>query len=112
MQGPSQGQGASVSYPPGHPINAASDAGTLPAMSIPAESGEGKSTKTGPGGGAVKIKTEKDKDKAIKMVYSDNEVSPEEKMAKLPRYAFASVNDDQTMLEGGTTALSGFVRSG
>ncbi|KAL8769568.1 MAG: hypothetical protein Q9209_004500 [Squamulea sp. 1 TL-2023] len=29
------------------------------------------------------------KDKAAKLVYSDNEVSPEEKMAHLPRYAFA-----------------------
>ena len=28
------------------------------------------------------------KDKAIKMVYSDNEVSPEERMAKFARYAF------------------------
>ncbi|PBP18801.1 RING-6 protein [Diplocarpon rosae] len=28
------------------------------------------------------------KDKPIKMMYSDNELSPEEKMAKMPRYAF------------------------
>ena len=28
------------------------------------------------------------KDKPMKMVYSDNEVSPEEKMALMPRYAF------------------------
>lgn len=28
------------------------------------------------------------KDKAVKMVYSDNEVSPEERMAKFARYAF------------------------
>jgi hypothetical protein len=28
------------------------------------------------------------KDKAIKMVYSDNEISPEERMAKFARYAF------------------------
>jgi hypothetical protein len=33
-------------------------------------------------------KSKKDKDKPLKMVYSNNEVSPEEKMAKLPRYAF------------------------
>ena len=30
----------------------------------------------------------KDKDKATKLIYSDNEISPEEKMAQLPRYAF------------------------
>ncbi|KAL9131580.1 MAG: hypothetical protein Q9217_000537 [Psora testacea] len=33
-------------------------------------------------------KTKKEKDKSMKLIYSDNEVSPEEKMAKLPRYAF------------------------
>ena len=32
--------------------------------------------------------SKKDKDKNTKLVYSDNEVSPEEKMAQLPRYAF------------------------
>lgn len=32
-------------------------------------------------------KSKKDKDKG-KLVYSDNDISPEEKMAKLPRYAF------------------------
>ena len=34
-------------------------------------------------------KGKKDKDKNMKLMYSDNEVSPEEKMAKMPRYAFA-----------------------
>ncbi|KAI4168691.1 MAG: hypothetical protein LQ343_006194 [Gyalolechia ehrenbergii] len=34
-------------------------------------------------------KGKKDKDKNMKLVYSDNDVSPEEKMAQLPRYAFA-----------------------
>lgn len=33
-------------------------------------------------------KGKKEKDKNMKLVYSDNEVSPEEKMAHLPRYAF------------------------
>ena len=33
-------------------------------------------------------KKEKDKNKTSRLVYSDNEVSPEEKMAKMPRYAF------------------------
>ncbi|KAE8339830.1 hypothetical protein BDV24DRAFT_71010 [Aspergillus arachidicola] len=32
--------------------------------------------------------TKKDKSKQSRLVYSDNETSPEEKMAKLPRYAF------------------------
>ncbi|KAL8969412.1 MAG: hypothetical protein Q9197_004357 [Variospora fuerteventurae] len=34
-------------------------------------------------------KGKKEKEKNVKMVCSDNEVSPEEKMAQLPRYAFA-----------------------
>lgn len=34
-------------------------------------------------------KVKKEKDKSMKLVYSDNETSPEEKMALLPRYAFA-----------------------
>ena len=34
-------------------------------------------------------KGKKDRDKSMKLMYSDNEVSPEEKMAKIPRYAFA-----------------------
>ena len=34
-------------------------------------------------------KGKKEKDKNMKLVYSDNDVSPEEKMAQMPRYAFA-----------------------
>ena len=34
-------------------------------------------------------KAKKEKDKNMKLIYSDNEVSPEEKMAQMPRYAFA-----------------------
>ena len=33
-------------------------------------------------------KKDKDKSKVTKLVYDDNEISPEEKMAKLSRYAF------------------------
>lgn len=40
-------------------------------------------------GVADEKKGKKEKDKNVKLVYSDNEVSPEEKMAQLPRYAFA-----------------------
>jgi len=34
-------------------------------------------------------KGKKEKEKNMKLMYSDNDVSPEEKMAKMPRYAFA-----------------------
>ncbi|KAL8978126.1 MAG: hypothetical protein Q9205_006217 [Flavoplaca limonia] len=42
-----------------------------------------------PAEAAEEKKGKKEKDKNAKLVYSDNEVSPEEKMAHLPRYAFA-----------------------
>lgn len=38
---------------------------------------------------AEEKKGRKEKEKNMKLIYSDNEVSPEEKMAKMPRYAFA-----------------------
>jgi hypothetical protein len=34
------------------------------------------------------------KEKPIKMIYSDNDMSPEERMAKMPRYAF--IPDEKT----------------
>jgi len=48
-------------------------------------------------------KSKKDKDKNMKMIYSDNEVSPEEKMARMPRYAFAPVGKDDTELVDAAT---------
>ena len=49
-------------------------------------------------------KSKKDKDKDVKMVYSDNEVSPEEKMARLPRYAFTPDRREETVLGDATKA--------
>jgi hypothetical protein len=43
-------------------------------------------------------KPKKDKDKNMKMVYSDNEVSPEEKLAKMPRYAFVPDKKEENIL--------------
>lgn len=51
-----------------------------------------------------KGKKEKEKDKSTKLVYSDNEVSPEEKMAQLPRYAFSPDGKKSGVLGGATTA--------
>lgn len=42
-------------------------------------------------------KKEKEKSKPTRLVYSDNETSPEEKMARLPRYAF--VPEERRRLE-------------
>ena len=49
-------------------------------------------------------KSKKDKEKATKMVYSDQETSPEEKMACLPRYAFVPKGEEETVLVDATTA--------
>lgn len=46
-------------------------------------------------------KKEKDKSKA-RLVYSDNETSPEEKMAKLPRYAFVPDHRENVALGDAT----------
>lgn len=49
-------------------------------------------------------KAKKEKDRNTRMVYSDNEVSPEEKMAKMPRYAFVPDGKDETVLVDATQA--------
>jgi hypothetical protein len=53
----------------------------------------------------VKLEVEKKakKDKPMKMIYSDNEVSPEEKMAKMPRYAFVPDGKTETSLVDAAT---------
>lgn len=43
--------------------------------------------------------TKKDKSKQARLVYSDNEFSPEEKMAGLPRYAFVPNRQGETTVE-------------
>ncbi len=53
---------------------------------------------------AAEKKAKKDKDKPVKLVYSDNEMSPEEKMAKMPRYAFVPDQKPETVLGEATTA--------
>ncbi|ESZ92761.1 hypothetical protein SBOR_6873 [Sclerotinia borealis F-4128] len=46
------------------------------------------------------------KDKPMKMIYSDNDVSPEEKMAKMPRYAFVPDGKIETSLEDSVAAVT------
>ena len=53
-------------------------------------------------------KSKKDKDKNNKMVYSDNDVSPEEKMAKMSRYAFVPAENEETVTVN-TTATTDVV---
>lgn len=42
--------------------------------------------------------SKKDKSKATRLVYADNETSPEEKMARLPRYAFVPDRKGEVVL--------------
>ena len=57
-------------------------------------------------------KGKRDKDKATKLVYSDNETSPEEKMAQLPRYAFVPDGKGESVLGDATTAAVTGVATG
>ncbi|KAL4922750.1 hypothetical protein BDW62DRAFT_2565 [Aspergillus aurantiobrunneus] len=52
-----------------------------------------------PADGAEEKPAKKDKSKQSRLVYSDNEISPEEKMARLPRYAFVPDRRTETTLE-------------
>lgn len=68
---------------------AAADANKVMAPNAPPTTSQTETTaKTADTAGGKKAKKEKEKERAMKMVYTDNEISPEEKMAKLPRYAF------------------------
>jgi len=51
------------------------------------------------------------KDKPIRMVYSDSEFSPEERMSKMPRYAFVPEEKTETALVDASTvsAVAGTV---
>jgi hypothetical protein len=54
---------------------------------------------------AEEKKSKKEKEKAkTRLVYSDNQTSPEEKMANLPRYAYVPDHRSETVLAEATTA--------
>lgn len=44
--------------------------------------------------------SKKDKAKQMRLVYPDNETSPEEKMAMMPKYAFVPDRQGETTVEG------------
>ncbi|EON67284.1 hypothetical protein W97_06537 [Coniosporium apollinis CBS 100218] len=52
-------------------------------------------------------KAKKEKDKNTRQVYTDNDVSPEEKMAQLPRYAFVPDYREETVLGPAEAAVTG-----
>ena len=55
---------------------------------------------------AEKTEVEKKSKKGMKMVYDDNEVSPEEKMALMPRYAFVQEEMSEMVVGEGNTQLA------
>lgn len=56
-----------------------------------------------------KKEKEKEKQKLTKMMYTDNETSPEEKMARLPRYAYTPDGRKENVLAEITPAVTGVV---
>jgi septal ring factor EnvC (AmiA/AmiB activator) len=50
-------------------------------------------------------KKEKEKGKPTRLIYSDNQISPEEKMAKLSRYAFVPDTGKETVLGEAANAM-------
>lgn len=57
----------------------------------------------------VERKPKKEKDKNSRLVFSDNETSPEEKMARLSRYAFTPNKKEETVLGNVTAEVTGIV---
>ena len=52
-------------------------------------------------------KSNNKKDRSIKLIYSDNDISPEEKMAALPRYTFKREKKDEIVLGTVTASVTG-----
>lgn len=81
----------------------------------PADEAAARATPQTPGEpaeAAAEKASKKDKGKPTRLVYSDNEVSPEEKLAKLPRYAFVPDRKEETTLGGGPdVAVTGTIRN-
>ena len=56
-------------------------------------------------------KVKKEKEKSTRLIYSDNHISPEEKMAQMPRYAFAP-NGKEEGLSGGSVVAATSITTG
>ncbi|MCJ1295435.1 hypothetical protein MMC34_006998 [Xylographa carneopallida] len=101
---PTQDKSSTLAITPDLPIP--EDSSKITTFSVgqtEAKAGETQSEK--------KSKKEKEKDKDTRMVYSDNETSPEEKMAKLSRYAFNPEGKEDTVLgDANTAAVTGVDR--
>lgn len=89
----------------GHPIPTPPGAdktqtpGTTPAVDEGATKEGEQARAPQPAEAAEEKPSKKDKSRQARLVYSDNDVSPEEKMAGLPRYAFVPNRQGETTLE-------------
>lgn len=79
-------------------ISGAAKAAEVAAENSPPKAEEVPEEKT------AKKEKAKEKSKATRLVYADEEISPEEKMARLPRYAFVPDGKEETVLGDATTA--------
>ena len=72
---------------------------TPPTATPTAKTEETPAPETKPNTDGAEKKPKKDKGN-IRMIYSDSELSPEEKMSKMPRYAFVPQTEAATLHEG------------
>jgi len=72
---------------------------TPPTAPPAAKTEETPAPETKPNTDGAEKKPKKDKGN-IRMIYSDSELSPEEKMSKMPRYAFVPQTEAATLHEG------------
>lgn len=81
----------------GHPVPTPPGASGVDKTPTPAAAPDDQAAK--PAEATEEKPSKKDKSKQARLVYSDNEISPEEKMAGLPRYAFVPNRQGDTTVE-------------
>lgn len=101
---PREGAPGSAQYDAPQPA-AASATSVDELISSAAKDADGSKAAASEAGAEKKAKKEKDKN--TRQVYTDNEVSPEEKMAQLPRYAFVPDHREETVLGPVEAAVTG-----
>jgi hypothetical protein len=77
--------------------------GDTPAASVQAPESNATPTPAPEGEKTEPAEKKSKKDKPMKMIYSDNEISPEEKMAMMPRYAFVPEGKTESSLVDAAT---------
>lgn len=101
---PMKADGVSAETPHLQEAPAATSTQAEIAPSAPADTPAATQDQATPGaadGADKKAKKARDKDRPTRLVYSDNETSPEEKMAKMSRYAFDPASKKEEEYLGG-----------